>query len=305
MCSPSRSTALPAARAVDSRCVALWSLYRVWVKCVGKCLALYADWVESLRVVGDQGWRLFEQDGLLLASAGTDEVWLVDDVPGTVASELSECWGDFPPLPSSLSPRALLALTQLRSLGAVGPEITPKHNPSVGLVVVGTPVVGLGGALGALRSIVEPHDADVVVLVRTSARWDDLVAAAADLMERNVVHLLVDLAANHTVSLGPLVVPGHTACVGCLASRVAWRWGDPPVPAEPGAADASAASVVAGFVHRQLDLLAGGRFELADRTVSIDLATLVSTSSPCLRTARCQLCADVYTDGRLKLPWLQ
>jgi hypothetical protein len=63
--------------------------------------------------------------------------------------------------------------------------------------------------------------------------------------------------------------------------------------------------VVAGLVHRQLDLLAAGRFELVDRTVSLDLATLVSTSSPCLRTARCRLCADVHTDGRLDLPWLR
>lgn len=267
-------------------------------------MSTYADGVKPLRAVGDPQWRLFEQDGLLLASAGTDEVWLVDDVPGTVAAELSACWSEHPPVPASLSPQAQLGLAQLRSLGAIRPEATLGSNPSVGLIVVGAPVAGLVDALGALRPIVEARDAEVVVLVRTSARWDDLLATAGGLVNDNVVHLFVDLAAHHTVSLGPLVAPGHSACVGCLASRVAWRWGDPPVPAEPGAADASAAAVVAGLVHRQLDLLATGRFELVDRTVSLDLATLVSTSSPCLRTARCTLCADVVTDGRLDLPWL-
>lgn len=260
--------------------------------------------MEPLRVVGDPRWRLFEQDGTLLATAGTDEVWLVDDVPGSIAHELSACWSDHPPLPSELSPGALLALAQLRSLGAVRPEFDPGPEPSVGLVFVGAPVAGLAGSLGAWRPVVPPETADVVLLVRTSARWDDVVATAADLVARNVVHLFVDLAAAHTVSLGPLAVPGHSACVGCLASRVGWRWGDPPVPPEPGATDASAVSVVAGLVHRQLDVLASGRLELVDRTVSIDLATLVSTSSPCLRTARCTLCADVVTDGRLDLPWL-
>ncbi len=53
------------------------------------------------RVIGDPGWRLFEQDGLLVASAGTDEVWLVDDVPGTVLDELAPCWSEAPPLAST------------------------------------------------------------------------------------------------------------------------------------------------------------------------------------------------------------
>ncbi|MGC3994694.1 MAG: hypothetical protein QM779_11375 [Propionicimonas sp.] len=261
--------------------------------------------MDPLTAVGDPAWRLFEQDGLLLVSAGTDEVWLVDDVPGSIANELLACWSDAPPVPSTLSPAAQLALAQLRSLGAIRPGTDLPRDPSVGLVVVGVPVTGLADALGSLRPLVDAREADVVVLIRTSGRWDEAVAAAAELVRRNVVHLFVDLAAHHTVSLGPLVAPGHGACVGCLASRVGWRWGDPPVPAEPGAADASAGSVVAGLVHRQLDLLAAGRFELADRTVSIDLATLVSTSSPCLRTARCSLCAEVVTDGRLDLPWLR
>lgn len=265
----------------------------------------YADRVEPLPIVGDPAWRVLEQDGLLLATAGTDEVWLVDDVPGAVASELAECWSDSPPLASSLSPRALLAVAQLRSLGALRPDVSLPPNPSVGVMVVGTPVPGLEASLEALRPIVEIAQADVVILIRASASWDQLIGVAADLTARNVVHLFVDLAAHHTVSIGPLVMPGHSACVGCLASRVAWRWGDPQPPTLPGAADSSAGAVVAGLVHRQLELFATGRYELVDRTVSIDLATLVSTSSPCLRTARCRLCADVHTDGRLNLPWLQ
>lgn len=260
--------------------------------------------MDPLPAIGDPRWRLFEQDGLLLASAGTDEVWLIDDVPGSDAAELAQCWSAHPPFPSDLSPRARLALAQLRSLGAVRPEFDPGPEPTVGMIIVGTPVAGLADSIAAWRPFVPPEGADVVVLVRTSARWDQVVAVAADLVERNVVHLFVDLAAQHTISLGPLVVPGHSACAGCLASRVGWRWGDPPLPVEPGATDGSAGAVVAGLVHRQLDLLTAGRFELVDRCVSLDLATLVSTSSPCLRTARCSICADVVTDGRLTLPWL-
>lgn len=255
-------------------------------------------------VSGDPGWRVFQQDGLLLATAGTDEVWLIDDVPGHVADELAACWSDDPPVPSALSPEALMAVGQLRSLGAVRAAVGLEGGFSVGVSTVGEPAANLAEALGGLRGLVDASAADVVVFVRAGVSLQEYGAASAELVRRGVVHLAVDLAADHTVSLGPLVVPGHSGCVGCLVARVVWRWGDLVPPARPRAADASGALVVAGLVERQLQLLGSGVFELADRTVSIDLATLVSSSSPCLRTARCLLCADVLSDGRLALPWL-
>lgn len=255
-------------------------------------------------MVGDPGWRVFQQEDLLLVTAGTDEVWLIDDVPGHVADELAACWSDRPPLPSSLSPVALLAVAQLRSLGAVRAAVDLAGGFTIGVTTVGSPTAGLAEALGGLRELVDPAMADVVVIVRTAASLQEFGAASAELVRRGVVHLAVDLVADHTVSLGPLVIPGHTGCIGCLAARVGWRWGDLVPPVQPGAADASGALLVAGLIERQLRLLGAGRFELADRTVSIDLVTLVSSSSPCLRTARCPVCADTLSDGRLALPWL-
>ncbi|SEE89821.1 TOMM precursor leader peptide-binding protein [Ruania alba] len=266
-------------------------------------------------VVGAPGWRLSDEGGYLVATAGPDEVWVVDDVPGTIADELAACWSPEPPTPAGLSPAARLAVEQLRAIGMFGTPVTLSPL-TLALAFAGadspdfrTAFAGLCHTQGWQLSQDRPDGgppgaADVVtVVVRTTATMQATAELTSPLVRSGALHVLCDLSSAHTVALGPFVAPGHSACVGCLAGRVQSRWGDPAPPEEPGAASLPGSQVAAGLLARQLELAVAGRFPLVDACVSIDLDTLDAGRSPCLRSAQCGWCGGVVTDGRLSLPW--
>lgn len=242
-------------------------------------------------------------DGRLVATAGSDELWVVDDIATTVLDELQACWSATPPLPEALSSEGRLAVAELRGLGVLRPDLPFGRQLTVGIVWAGTPVTLFADSLARARTVVDPTDADVVLVVRTTATLTEWAGSATPLVARGAVQLPVDLAAAHTIAVGPLVVPGHGPCLACLVGRVSRRWSDVPPPASPGATEPASALVAAGLVERQLAQLADHHFPLAERTVSLDIDELVTTESPCLQSARCPVCADVETDGRMDLPW--
>lgn len=160
-------------------------------------------------------------------------------------------------------------------------------------------------ALSRLLDPVPVEQADLLVVVRTTAGLATLSTRAGEWIADGRPHLLVELTGLRTVSWGPLVVPGHTACLGCLAGRVADRWGDLAPPPTPGSTAPAGAAVAAGALAHQLDRIRAGHLDLIDRTVSLDLDTLRGTESTVLREVDCPWCAPVLPDGRIDLPWLR
>ena len=261
-------------------------------------------------VIGAAGWRLAEQNGYLVAIAGADEVWVVDDVPGEIATELAACWSDRPPTADRLSAPARLAVEQLRAVGVFGSASRIGTRPRLAVLWAGAEAPELFDRLRALchsldwpEPSTDPDQAEVQLIVRTSATLEQTAALAATSMRGATPQFLCDLGSARTVALGPFVVPGHTACIGCLSARIAQRWGDPAPPTRPGAAGPGGSGVAAALLCHQIELAISGRFTLVDRTISIDLDSLESQSSPCLRSAYCQVCADLVSDGRVALPW--
>lgn len=266
-------------------------------------------------VVGDPRWRLFTQNDYLIATAGSDELWVVDDVPADVASELAVCWSERPPTIDQLSRPAALAVEQLRAVGVFGPQNTVGSRPRVAVVWSGDPVPGFAASLAEICAdhdwpppVLDPESAaDLTVVVRTTGSLTETGELAGRLVWQDRIHLLCDLAAARTIAVGPLVVPGHTACLGCLAGRIANRWGDPPTPARPAVTAGAGPVVAAGLVGHHVRLAAEeSRFPLVDATVSLELDTLRGDHSPCLTLPQCPYCAgfrDSVDDGRVVLPW--
>ncbi|WP_195909037.1 TOMM precursor leader peptide-binding protein [Microlunatus sp. Gsoil 973] len=259
---------------------------------------------------------MITQNGYLIATAGADETWVVDDVAGRVVAELAACWSDRPPTFDQLSRAAALAVEQLRPVGVFGPPNTLPATPQIAIRFCGDPVPVFTETLTALN-----HDqgwpepltddigtADLEVVVRSSGTLVEAAELGGPLLHENRIHLLCDLAAASTIAVGPLVVPGHTACLGCLTGRIANRWGDPPTPDRPGATGRTGATTAAGIVARQLQLaVEESRFPLIDATVAVDLDTLQANHSPCLTLPRCPYCAELRnmsSDGRVVLPWV-
>jgi bacteriocin biosynthesis cyclodehydratase domain-containing protein len=144
-------------------------------------------------------------------------------------------------------------------------------------------------------------EADLVIVLRTSA---PLLEAAATTIP--APHLLVDAAYHHTVSVGPLVWPGATACLQCFAGRIRHGWGDPAPPPEPLAARSHA--FLAGLIALLLEQFQreGGLPMLTNRALVINLATLATKSEHVHRLPWCPRCFPMrvpHGAGTFALPW--
>ena len=108
-----------------------------------------------------------------------------------------------------------------------------------------------------------------MLFVRTDGRLADLCDDGYASLR--APHLLLDLAFDHTLCLGPLVFAGETACLACLASRVAHGWGDAAPPPRPRMAQQHmlAAGLVALAIER---ILRHEDRALVNRTVAYDFA---------------------------------
>lgn len=240
------------------------------------------------------GWTVEPGAGSLTASAGADHVFVLDELPDPAVAEITALWLGAATA-GELSAAGREALDQLVLLGAlrpvphVGPDPAGALTVAVAFAGVTPPalhralldaVAGTDGVAAALA-----NEAALVILVRTSATLADAAEAAG---RRPVPHLFVDTAYHHTVSLGPFVVPGQTACLSCLAGRVAGPWSDPPPPPEPEAA--GAAQLVAGLVAVELRRIVAGACELANRTVSVDVERWRLVDETLLRLPWCTAC---------------
>lgn len=253
-------------------------------------------------VIADEGWRAqVSTDGLVL-HAGADLNYLVPDLPAEHARIVAAWFGEAarrPVEPDELPAALAVVVRELRSLGALRPAGLPTPATparlSVAVRVAGETWPGLSDTLHtAFPPTAEP---DLSLVVRTTATLRELAELAAELTGP---HLLLDLAYHHTAALGPLVVPGGSACLACLALRAGLRWGDAPPPPRPGAAAAPALPVT--LARHAVDRLGAGSLALLERCVSIHLDELTSTSEDVLPAAGCPVCPGLPT-GPATLPW--
>jgi hypothetical protein len=250
----------------------------------------------------DRGWRAFAVEGGVELTAGADLAYLLPDLPAADAAFLVTLFGSRDGTSERLVPDRVPdsvrdLIPRLRALGALRPTGLPgRPDLTVCLAILGDEPPALRATLANAISIVD-READLILVVRTTSTWQDVTAAAAGL---DRPHLLLDLAYDHRVSIGPLVVPGASACLGCLALRVTRRWGDRPPPDVPhGLADPALSAAIAAHVIRRIG---SGSLTLLERFVTCDLDELATTTEHVLPSAGCPICPQA-TVGRVDLPW--
>jgi len=260
-------------------------------------------------------WTLVLEEGRLILSGGADALYLVDEVSGAAATALAEAFAadrlealDVPGLGLER------ALVRLERIGAI---VRARPTPAAPFAVAlgGTPAAidaALVSTIALLAgdgvSIVTDGAAALTVLVRVSGTLAELAESSARL---DGPHLLVDVAQRETLVLGPLVWPGETACLSCLAGRVVRAWGDPPAPTAPRASRAHA--LIAGIVVEELRRFAalGDLPRLVERTTAIELETWRTRSERVHRLPWCPRCFPTGPEGRaygagsFALPWTQ
>ena len=248
-------------------------------------------------------WRLIYDRGLLVLSAGADRLYGLEDVSEGAAAELISCWecDEFDDDQLSVDGRELLVrLVESRVL-----EARPSGPLGrIGVRWAGEREAALEQRLTELlagndRLVLVRDTADFVLVIRTTARLADLYPGG----EREAApHLLLDLAYQHTMSLGPLVLAGETACLACLAGRVNHFWGDPEPPLRPSIL--RAAPLAAALAVHELERIVEGDYTLAGATFAYDLESRRTIAGAVYRLPWCPVCGDGgESAGSAELPW--
>lgn len=274
------------------------------------------------RWINSPAWTLLEQahDGrmLLVLTGGADETYIVDEaVSDSCVHRVFEAWQNESLSSLQDDPECGAAVRQIQRVGALVPPRALDEVNRFTVAWLGDPCEALMPALATMMAeyrIALPGDAprdavagagahieDLLLVVRTNAQWEPALNTYAALRPRHR-HLFVDAAYHHTVSIGPYVVPGETACVACLGHRVAHRWGDLPGPAKPAMSSRSQsiAAVLAPLLTEP-----GGLLPFLDHSVSLNLQTLASVRDKVFQLPGCSVCEGRHdlSAGALNLPW--
>lgn len=247
-------------------------------------------------------WRLDVHDGHLVVSAGADEVYLVDEAPAEAVAPLLLAWQQGRCAPLAQDPLLGAAVRQLRRLGALLPAaaLQDTARPRARLRWFGQAWPELAHALQQQGWQLDDQ-APLQLCVRTTAPWAELLT---DYQRQPPIgtHVLLDLAYHHTVCLGPLVVPGQTACLACFGHRLAHRWGDLPPP--PAPANRQRLAGVAALLADHVTL--GSR--CVETSLALDLRQLRLEASPVYLQPGCEVCTGLRSTpaatGALPLPWV-
>ena len=260
----------------------------------------------ALRYLGNPEWSASHEQGLLILSGGADHLYAVEDVPAQVADELAALW-EGPADPARLSPGAARLVPQLLNVGALLREVATRPPTRVAVVFSGYADDSLLDALAAEArtrrrwALASQSESELTLVVRTGGRLAD----TSDGVDHPVAgtHLLLDVAFHHTISLGPLVFPGETACLACLAGRIGQYWADPAPPAKP--AIQRETRLIAAVAALELDKIAVGDYRLVNATVALDLGRYDVRRHALYKLPWCPVCADQRrgeTIGPIELP---
>jgi len=249
----------------------------------------------DVRLLWSPNWIARREDATLVLSAGGDEEHVVSDL-GEATLELIDTWLDREDIGSGTGGEAKQLREYLLLLGAAIPDAsTTERRPA-------WTVVGPGHWASELRRRVDqlhPTARGADLLIRDGGSLDDLRSAGHELSNP---YLIVDATYHHTISIGPYVVPGLSACAGCLAGRIERRWGESDIAKSPGIQRWT--GLAADLIACQLELISANRSALLNATISWDVGSGNSTRDDLLRFPNCEACGMKSSTGRVRLPWL-
>ena len=253
--------------------------------------------------VPSPAWRISFENDLLVLNAGADHLFAIDQVNEATAAELLDAWERGRVSGDDLSPRAREVVEELAA-SKILVDRSPQRAPRVTAVRwVGHVDPGLdrhlqAGIAESPTLLLPDGQPDVTLVVRTNCRLVELYEAGVP----STPHLLLDVAYHHTVSLGPLVVLGETACLGCLAGRIGACWGDPVPPDRPAMVQSPALG--AALAVRELEAVAADDVRLANTTAAYDLRAHHVSLGAVYKLPWCPTCGDRSAPrGDIDLPW--
>ncbi len=245
-------------------------------------------------------WTIHQTDKSLIISGGADARYEIE-LESSEPSFFSSLKHSEPFTRKELSARDQRVLEELITAEIIVPVLQKSK-------VLKVAMIGDKSELAPARNkeiaiIKSSPDYGLALIIRTNSTY-------AGLLEKikyqtiTKPHLFVDMAFHHTLSLGPLVFPGETACVACLQGRVSTRWGDETPPVTPRTVN-KYGKIVSELIATELLRIANGDTSLTNKTVSWNFQDRAVKKDQLLKVPLCPICTKNKIDqgGALALPW--
>ncbi len=239
-------------------------------------------------------WNIFQQGTDLIISGGADARYEIE-LESDELSFFSALKPDSPFTRNQLKKQDDDVLEELITAEIVVPILQKSTTLRVS-------VIGDGNKLG----INYHHDAktaDILLIVRTNSTYIKLLDKI-DYKSIVKPHIFVDMAFHHTISFGPLVFPGETACIACLQGRISTRWGDEAPPTSPKAIK-DYLGITLELTKIELGKISQNDTSLTNKTISWNFQDRTIKVNQLLKVPICPVCNPnkVSPSGALILPW--
>ncbi|QQS20221.1 hypothetical protein IPL85_02095 [Candidatus Saccharibacteria bacterium] len=256
----------------------------------------------------NSSWNLIYENGLLILNAGADKIFAIEDTSSQVGKELVVLWDQEQISLDKLSPEAQEVAEQLKTAGILLNVIEQKQTFGISYYFLGSSDEQLSkrieNELGEKYKSVSSN-ADLLLIIRTNGKLVELTSSNY-YKELAIPHLFIDLAYEHSISVGPLVFPRQSACISCLIGRVITYWGDAEPPTKPAIQHNS--GLIAGVVGLEIKkILEQYDRELVNNTIAYDFENHKVRKSSVYKLPMCPVCGSSKIDnvGSIKLPWGQ
>lgn len=188
---------------------------------------------------------------------------------------------------------------QFVTLGALQPNIS-SLSTKIMLRWLGMPIPLLESFLSQEDFLFQPTSiaattVPLEVAIRTTYTWSETLEAIREWQPHP--HLFVDVAYHHTISVGPFVVPGETACIGCLGGRIRQRWRDNPPVSAP--LITSRTLLLAGFLSDACARITTGTVPYINAVMTWDSEEGTAMQERVYRVPGCIFCDDKARAGRI------
>jgi hypothetical protein len=243
-------------------------------------------------------WRLEQKDNELYVLGGQDAIFTIELEQSTETFFANLKHGQKFKL-KALDPKDQIVLEQLLSAGVITPILQKNKRslPKVKVITKLSPFVLDKAVCKQIGGV----DYDLLVLVRTSETLTEFIKEH-DYLSITKPHLFLDLAYEHTISLGPLVFPGISSCIACLQGRVETRWGNHKPPPK-----ARSVNELAGLAKDWLSielkkLFDSEDYSLVNKTAVMDMQARTITSNKLLTVPICPYCqkSELLSTGKLE-----